>query len=352
MIAAITPEALRAWSTAILEQAGAVPEAADAVAECLVDASVRGVDSHGVVLLSYYLPRLRSGAIAGNARPEIVHEEPAVAVVDGHDALGAFVGTFAMDHCCDKAAQAGSAVVVVRNSSHFGAASFFSERAAERGFVGIAMTNTEPGLAPAGALGPVLGTNPVAIAAPGGMGDPVLSLDVATSVVARNRIFIADARGLALEPGWAIGPDGAPTEDAGRALAGAMLPIGGHKGFGLAFMIDVLTACLSGATSSPWVKGGEFEKERVGHFFLAVRLEAIRDLNEYRACAQELIGAVRGAQRASDIEPFLVPGEREAMVAADRRSRIPLDEATLSELNSLGREFGIPFTPDPKSGLQ
>jgi LDH2 family malate/lactate/ureidoglycolate dehydrogenase len=346
---AIAPQALQFWAKAILERAGAASAAADAVARCLVDANVRGVDSHGIVLLAHYLPRLRSGAVAGDARPEVVRETTAVALVDGHDGLGAYVATFAMDLCCDKAAEAGAAVVVVRNSSHFGAASCFSEQAARRGLIGIAMTNAEPGLAPPGGVGPVLGTNPLAIAAPAGPNVPPVSLDVATSVVAQNRLFIAAARGDAIERGWAMGPDGEATEDPKRALEGAMLPAGGHKGFGLAFMIDVLAACLPGAVASPGVKGGKLEHERVGHFFLAVRPGAIRNAESFSVCVQDLVEAVHRAPRADGVERFLVPGEREARIAASRGRKIPLDESTVEELESLGQQFRLPFVLNGES---
>jgi LDH2 family malate/lactate/ureidoglycolate dehydrogenase len=129
-----------------------------------------------------------------------------------------------------------------------------------------------------------------------------------------------------------------------------MLPVGGHKGFGLSFMVDVLTACLSGATPSPWVEGGEYESEGVGHFFLALRVEGARDLEAYRVSADKLVEAVHRAQRADGVEPFLVPGEREARVAIGRREGIPFDDATLVELESLGAEFGVGFPSGPTGG--
>ena len=180
----VDPDWLLEWTRAILQAAGANPEAAAVAAACLVDADRRGLDSHGVVGLHYYLPLLRAGAIAGAAVPEVVVDLPAAAVVDGHDGLGHHIASFAMNLCCDKAEAAGSAFVAVRNSSHFGSASCYSELAARRGCLGIALSNSDAAMGPLGALKPVLGTNPLAIAAPADASLPPPSLDIATSVAA------------------------------------------------------------------------------------------------------------------------------------------------------------------------
>ena len=342
---ALAHETLGDWASTLLERAGASPEAAGAAAESLVDANRRGLDSHGVALLSFYLPRLASGAVDGRARPEVVADFPAAALVDGRNAPGAFVARFAVDLCCDKAVQSGAAVVVVRNSNHFGATSCYSERAVRRGCVGIAATNCPPGLAPLGALGPLLGTNPLAIAAPPGAGGIMPSLDIASSVVAVGRISMAGRAGARLPPGWAVGADGAPTDDPEEALRGAALPMGGYKGFGLAFMIDVLAGCLSGAPPSPWIQAdeGSPQPERAGHFFAAIHVGRFRDERAYAQDLERLVEAVHSAARAPGIEPFMIPGERETRTAAARANEIPFDEATAGLLRSLGEEFGAPF---------
>src|SRR5262249_11378 len=145
-------------------------------------------------------------------------------------ALGAYVASFAMSLCCDKAGTAGAAAVAVRNSGHFGAASYYANMAASRGCVGIALSNSDPGMAPLGALGPILGTNPLAISAPSAPGLPTPSLDIATSVVAQGKIILAARAGTKIPGDWAIGPDGRPTKEPDDALAGAVLPMAGHKG--------------------------------------------------------------------------------------------------------------------------
>jgi LDH2 family malate/lactate/ureidoglycolate dehydrogenase len=298
-------------------------------------------------MLHYYLPLLRAGAIAGDAVPEVVVDLPAAAVVDGHDGLGHHIGAFAMNLCCDKAEVAGCAFVAVRNSSHFGAASYYSELAVRRGCTGIALSNSDPAMAPLGALGPILGTNPLAIAAPAAEGLPAPSLDIATSVAAQGRIVAAQRAGTPIPPGWAIGPDGAPTVDPATALAGAILPAGAHKGFGLAFMIDVIAGCMAGSGISPEIPNDLVDPrpQRVGHAFLAVRVGDIADREAYADALARLSGAVHSAPRAAGTAPFMTPGEREARTASERSEAIPIEAGSLERLLELGREYGVPFAP-------
>lgn len=342
---AVTPDALCDWATEILRATGASREAAEATARSLVSANQRGLDSHGAVFLHFYLPRLRAGTTRGDARPEVVVDLPGLALVDGHDGLGAYVATFAMELCCEKAATAGAAVVVVRRSSHFGAASCYAELAARRHCIGLVLSNGDPGLAPLGALAPILGTNPIAIAAPRAPGTPIPSLDIATSVVAQGRIIVAARAGALIPKDWAIGPDGTPTDDPEQALANSVLPLASYKGFGLAFMIDVLSGCLPGALISPDIEGSPdaLVPQGTGHFLVAVKIEAVRDRQDYEEALERLVDAVQSAVRADWADPFLIPGEREARVAEERAQSIPLDAPTTRLLSSLGEEFGVPF---------
>ena len=343
----VCSEWLSTWTGTILRAAGASDESAHATASCLVDANHRGLDSHGVVMLHYYLPLLRAGAISGFAEPEVVVDLPAAAVVDAHDGLGHHVAAFAMNLCCDKADVVGSAFVAVRNSSHFGAASYYSELAARRRCIGIALSNSDAAMGPLGALKPVLGTNPLAIAAPAGGNLPLPSLDIATSVAAQGRIIVAERAGTRIPSDWAIGPDGAPTDDPATALAGAVLPVGAHKGFGLAFMIDVVAGCLAGSGISPEIPNDlvDPEPQRVGHAFFAVRVDAIADHEAYTDSLARLSAAVRSAPRSEGTPSFMTPGERETRTAAERAGSIPIDAGSLERLTALGEEYGVAFAP-------
>ena len=340
-----SPESLTAWAEEVLRAAGALPDAAEATAACLVDSSRRGFDTHGVLLLTVYVPRLRAGSIDGSAQPSVAVDLPAAALVDGGNGLGPHTGAWAVDLCCEKASACGAAVVVVRNANHFGSASWYANRAAGRGCAALSLCNAGPSMAPLGALGPILGTNPLAVAAPAADGVPLPSLDIATSVVAWGRVAAAAREGRPIPTTWAVGPDGEPTDDPERALAGAMLPMADYKGFGLAFMVDVLTACLSGAAISPEIplEPAAPRGENVGYCFVAVPVSSLRDLGEYERDLARLARAVHEAPRVEGAPALMIPGEREARSAEERAGAIPLDEKTAGTLRQLGRELGVPW---------
>jgi LDH2 family malate/lactate/ureidoglycolate dehydrogenase len=343
----IRAEALLRWTIKVLELSGASHSAAAATAESLVDANRRGLDSHGVIQLHFYLPGLKAGTTSGDAEPTVEADLPAAAVVDGHHALGPYVAQFAMDLCCSKARSVGAAVVGVRNSTHFGAASCVSEQAARQNCIGIVVSNSDPGMSPPGALGPVLGTNPLAVAAPSQRGRPV-SFDIATSVVAHGKVVLAAREGRAIPSGWAIGPDGRPTTDPTSALAGAMLPMAGHKGFGLAVMIDILAGCLTGSALSPEISNDPAHpaQQRTGHLLIAIAVDRFVTAEQYSSALERLAHTVHTAPRAPGTGRFLLPGELEASAAQQRAAEgIPLDSASVSLLAEIGATHCVPFPP-------
>jgi LDH2 family malate/lactate/ureidoglycolate dehydrogenase len=207
------------------------------------------------------------------------------------------------------------------------------------------MSNSDPGMAPLGALGPVLGTNPLAIAAPPVAQVSTPSLDIASSTVAQGRIILASRAGTDIPPDWAIGPDGNPTQDPDEALKGAVLPMGGHKGFALAFMLDVLTGCLPGALLSPEIHGNPDAPtpQGTGHCFIAIHVASIRALPEYEESLRKLVDAVHSARRADWADQFMIPGEREDRATLDRSTGIPMTKSTVQLLCSLGEEYGVPY---------
>jgi ureidoglycolate dehydrogenase (NAD+) len=339
----LEPSILTAWVDEVLRSAGVSEPAAAATAEGMVDANRRGLDSHGVVLLEMYLPRLRDQAINGAARPSVVVDLPAAVLVDGDHGLGHFVGSYALDLCCERARTCGIAMALVRNSTHFGAASWFSNRAAEQGFVALVLSNGGPCMAPLGALAPILGNNPLAFAAPSSPGTPLPSLDIATSVVAWGRVADAARNGRDIPDGWAIGPDGRPTTAPDQALEGALLPVGDYKGFGLAFMNDVVTACVAGASTSPSIVYEGSVPEMLGHCVIAIAVESFRDRAGYEGAVERLAAAVHDAPRAAHVDPFMIPGEREARVAEERAQAIPLDAKSVELLERWAGVYRVPF---------
>jgi LDH2 family malate/lactate/ureidoglycolate dehydrogenase len=194
-------------------------------------------------------------------------------------------------------------------------------------------------MAPLGALAPFLGTNPLAIAAPAGSGSITPSLDIATSVVAQGRVAAAARAGTAIPEGWAIGLDGAMTTDPAEALQNSVLPMGGHKGYGLAFMIEVLSGCLAGARISAEM----IEEAGVGHLMLALDASAGAGVEEYADRLRTLVETVHSAPRRPDVDPFMIPGEREHRIAFTRSRFIPLAPPTRELLESIGSECGLPL---------
>lgn len=334
---------LEEWATALLIRSGASTDAAELTAKYLVETNQRGLDSHGIILLRFYLPGLRNGTIKGEARPEILVDRPGLALIDGHCGLGAFVACQAMERCCEKARTAGAAIVTVRNTSHFGAASCYSLQAAREQCIGVALSNTDPVMAPLGALEPVLGSNPIAIAAPSR--PPMPSLDIATSAVAQGKLTMASLAGSRIPCDWAMGRDGRPTDDPDTGLAGSLLPMAAHKGFGLGYMIDILTGCLSRGGISPLVPDIlETDPQGISQTFIAINIEALGDSDEYCRLVDQLTEHVHNASRAVDCGTFMIPGELEHFISLERASVIPFNASTLKLLERLGAEFGVPFS--------
>ena len=339
------PSVLQRWASEVLRSAGASLPAAEATAIALIDANLRGLDTHGLVLLRLYLPRLRSGAIDGQAKPEIIKDLPGALVVDARNALGPYAATIATDLCCEKAESSGAAVTLVRQSNHFGAASVYSEQAVRRGCAAIVLSNSDPGMGPRGSLSPILGTNPLAIAVPANPEHVSPSLDIATSVVALGRVRAVGRAGDRLPLGWAIGPDGEPTDDPELALAGSLLPFAEHKGFGLAFMIDTLAGCLAGARTSPSISADPAgrEPQHLGQFILAISVGAVTSTTGFVSRVEELTDTVHTAARAENVSPFMIPGEPEARLASGRRAEIPIASGDVALLEALGRDFNVTF---------
>src|SRR5262245_6221699 len=251
-------EALREFSERILAAAGVPAEDAALAADVLLAADLRGIDSHGVARLRWYHDVLRSGQV--NPAPElrVVRETLTTATVDGDNGLGLVVGPRANELAMEKALDAGSGWVAVRNTNHFGIAGYYVLQALERDLIGWAMTNSSALVTPLFGAARMLGTNPMAIAFPGAEEPPIV-IDFATSAVAFGKIGSARRKGASIPEGWAIDADGRPATDPEAVYdGGALLPVGstrelgGHKGYALAMMVDVLSAVLSGANWGPF----------------------------------------------------------------------------------------------------
>ncbi len=318
---------------------------AEVVAVQLVSDDLRGVMSHGLIRVANYVQRLQTRAIDPKGRPEVAEAHAATAVVDGHNAMGQVVASFAMGLCLDLAAKHGSGSVAVRRSNHFGTCAHFAQMAVPRDMIGMAATVSAGNImAPWGAVEALLGNNPFGMAVPT-LRYPSLVLDISFSVAAGGKILLAAKRGDPIPPDWAIGPDGQPETDAARAAANLLVrPVGDHKGYGLAMMVAVLSALLPNAAFGKDVRNmrADFEPQDVGHWFSAVDIRRFSDPREFRERVDRAIDAMHSARRAAGVERILVPGELEAEVEATRRREgIPYPTALRSELDALGQSLGV-----------
>lgn len=326
----------------IFRSEGFSAAAADRVATGLVQAELAGVASHGAMLVPMYVERLREGSVSRYESAEIVHERGAVTVLDGRHALGQLTGHQAMGLAVAKAKEHGVGVSVVRHAFHFGRAATYGELAAERGCLGIAMSNTRPLMPAVGGAEPVVGNNPLAIVVP--TPDGPMSLDMALSEAALGKIRLAEAAGEPIPESWATDKDGNPTTDAAAAVAGMLLPTGGAKGFGLALMIDVLTGVLSGGASGDGVKGLYADTSvpnDCAHTFLALDVAAFGDAEGFAERIEALTGFVLGSRTRPGTESVMLPGQREQEQARRRLAEgIWLPASVLAGLRTAAEKVG------------
>jgi LDH2 family malate/lactate/ureidoglycolate dehydrogenase len=340
------PSRLSAFCVAALEKANVSRENAELVAHSLLAANLRGVDTHGITRLPIYIERLRAGLTNGRTQGIAQSQTPTSAVYDGQDGLGQVIGTMAMRLAIAKAEAAGIGMVTTRNSTHFGTAAYYAMMALDKDMIGISLTNSPSLMAPWGGRKAFFGTNPLAIAVPAGQEKPFV-LDMATSVVARGAIILAAKKGETIPNSWGLNKDGEPTTSAKEANEGALLPLGGHKGFGLAMAIEVLTATLAGGPFGPHV--GELynnptRTQGVGHFFGAIRIDRFRPAAEFKADMDAMIREVKAAPLAKGFDRIMVAGEPEALIEAERREKgVPLSDAVVADLTKLGAMVGVPF---------
>jgi len=342
-------ERLEAWAFACLQKVGVPREEAKRVADSLVQTSVWGIDSHGVLRLTHYLRRLTIGSIKAASTPVVMRTGPVTAQVHGEDGLGIIHASLAMEVAIEMAKESGAGIVGVGHSSHCGAMGLYTRMAARAKLVGIAMTHSSSIVVPHGGRRRFFGTNPLSFAFPRAGGEP-LCLDMATSQVAWNKILNARIEGHRLEDGIAVDGDGKPTTDAGSAAA--CMPLGGpaygYKGYGLAFVIDLLCGVMNGMTYGPHINDmyGDLERPRkIGHFVIAI--DPMRFAGG--AMIEEKVEAVIEDLRAEG--EVLFPGEPEYLEEKDRIAHgIPIDAQALADMNAWSAKLGVePLTKKAKT---
>ncbi len=354
-----TAESVRAQILAILGAWGMPPDLAETTAEVMTDTDLAGIDSHGISMLPMYEMLRHSGQLRLDARPRVERDLPSLALVDGCAGLGHPAAHFAMQLAVRKAREAGIGAVVVRNSHHFGAAGWYARLAAAEGCLGLVTSSARTLLmVPTRGTMPVLGTNPIAFAAPAGKNPPVV-VDIATTTVAGNKVKAYALRDKTLPEGWVVDEHGASVTDPHRAMSylfgrpeGGITPLGGtpemasHKGYGLALMSHLMSATLAGAafaalhnrTRQPG------QPDDIGHFMLALDPRALRPESAFEADVDEIIEELRATPPANPEEPVLIPGDPEMQAREERLVQgIPIPPPLEQQVRDISGRAGVPF---------
>jgi LDH2 family malate/lactate/ureidoglycolate dehydrogenase len=332
---------LQEFTKAVFAKVGVKEAHAETVAHHLVQANLRGVDSHGVARVPFYISGIRLREV--NVDPEIrtVVDKKATALVDGDFALGQVAGKYATELAIRKASEFGVGVVGVKRTSHVGMLAYYGMMVAEKKMVGQVFTNSPPFMAAWGGKKPIFGTNPICITFPCDIKGPIV-LDMATSESAAFKIMSAAKRGESIPEGWAIDKNGSPTRSPTEALEGALLPFGGYKGYGLAVAVELFSSVLMGAEWSTKVKLAYYTEG--GLYVQAVDISHFRPYVEYLRDMEEVVKGIKTSGKGEAKDEIYLPGEKEAIIAAERSAHgIPIDASLKNELTKVSNELGVPL---------
>jgi L-2-hydroxycarboxylate dehydrogenase (NAD+) len=359
----IPVDVVRDFMVAVLEGLGTPPQDAAVCADVLIASDLSGIESHGVARLKYYYDRIRAGVQSTTTEIEIVKETETTVLIDGHHGMGHVIAYRAMSMAIDKARRYGLGAAAVRNGTHFGIAGYYPLMAAKEGMMGFTVTNARPAIAPTLGTEPMLGTNPIAFAAPSDMAFP-FCFDGATSITQRGKIEVAARAEKPVPEGWVIDAQGNPAtdpdrilEDMGRAQA-ALLPLGGagellagYKGYDLATMVEILSASLCGGAFMKDLLGfapdGSRRPYMLGHFFLAIDIEHFISLELSRRITGEIMRALQASRKAPGQDRIYVAGEKEyEKGAVVREQGVPVNKNLRQELAIMRDELQIPGYED------
>ena len=318
---------------------------ADVWTEVLIEASLRGVDSHGILVLPMYAAMLEAGGIRVDARLEVVSDNGPTMLLDGGHGIGPGIADGAMNLALDRAQEFGLSFVTVRNSNHFGMAGFYATKGLARNMIGVALTNAGPAIAAWGGKTKVIGSNAMAAALPAGKELPIV-FDAAIGASAAAKIFLAAERGERIPTDWMIDRSGEPTDDPHELFAGGvLLPFGKHKGYGLGLIIDSLTGILSGGLFSVSVGGfGRDMSQPLGicHSFFALDIGRFIAVDQFKSRVDEMIGHVKSSEPVEGVDRIYLPGERGFLIHQDRKlNGIPLWAKLVADLKELGHRLSI-----------
>ncbi len=353
---------LEGFTSSVLQGHGVSPPEADITAKILVAADLRGIPSHGIARLGRYVDGIKKGIILPGVSMDINKTASTIATVNANNGIGQVAAERAMNLAIDMAKDNGVGIVTVRDSNHFGIAGYYANMAVEKGMIGIALTNSAPLVVPTFGASAQLGTNPIAFGAPASR-YPAFLIDMATSVTARGKIEVYNRNQKQIPIGWTVDEKGLGCQDPGHVLknlieraGGGILPLGGHgeqlgghKGFGLPFMVDILSGVLSGSAFGVGVdnvhgSGTSDQKQfpRVGHYFMAIDVEKFMPLDEFRNRMDSMIEQISESPKAEGQNKIYIHGEKEYYNAINNEKEgVPVTNVVYESLAQLGKEKGI-----------
>ena len=339
----ISLDDLNDFVSAVFRQCGMSQSDSALLADTLTQADLRGVHSHGVLRVPEYVKMLQPGGVDPTGRPSVVKDAAASLLIDGRNSMGQIAATFAMDQAIARAETTNVAVAAVRGSNHCGAMAYYAMQALPHDMIGLATTNALPTMAPWGGVDNIVGINPLAAAIPADKETPIV-LDTAFSGSSHGKIRVYHQKGAAIPPNWAFDTEGKPTTDAAKALEGLMQPIGDYKGVGLAIVMGILSALLSGASYCTEMGNlADGAKPGVdGHFFLALKVAAFEEPARFKQRVDGIIQQIQFSRRAEGVDRLYAPGQLEAETATSyRQEGIPLNEATLAGLDTAAKQVDV-----------
>ena len=341
-----TPEKLKAFTIAVSKKYGLDDVDANVFASNLIDANLTGVDTHGLTRLAIYLKRIKLGLINPNPKMTFEQKFPIAAVLNADNGLGQIAGDKAISKAIEMARVYGIGAVGVKNSQHFGALGYYCNKAAQNELICLAFTNAEPALPPWGSYEAFFGTNPIAMGVPVKNDDPII-IDLSTSIVARGKIISASKKKEPIPEGWALDPDGNPTTDAEKALAGSVLTMAGPKGYALAMMVDILSGVLSGSGFGRNVHSMYKDLKNpanVGHFFICINIEAFLPKEIFFRRIKQMKEEIMNSKKRQGVDEIRMPGERKFKTKNERlKNGIQLGNDVIDELKSLAKDNHLEF---------
>ncbi|MCH5376010.1 MAG: Ldh family oxidoreductase [Planctomycetes bacterium] len=339
----IPHDVLLRFATAVFEEGAGCPvQDAATIAECLVQTNLWGIDSHGVIRIPEYLARFRNGAMNRSPQIAVRAARGGFEILDADNAAGYIAGRYAMDRAIALAHDHTIAAAAIVDSNHCGATALYARQAAAQGMVGIAMTNVAPNMSMPGVTRPITGNNPIAVAIPT-FGAFPFCLDISLSAVAGGKLLVAAKRGEEIPLGWATDADGNPTTDARAGFDGFLLPMGGHKGFGLSLAVDLLCGVITGGAFQDHIKSMyryPGDPSHTAHLMLALDPLALMSETRLKSRMAEFVATLKATPVNPGAPEILLPGELEHRTEQNRRrDGIPLPVGVVDDLNRIGNEI-------------